>query len=350
MMAAENTPEQHIIETTGNTRKLEIKWIFRNATLDWPSKIPGDALKSPLHHVKGDRKVQWCIEICPNGETTEDEGYISAFLHLKSSPPDRISIAAKYSFTLYDEESKKDLNFGIISNVFTCGDGGYGWSKFAVLSDVLESKFFSLTCKLEYEDSKTTISTSAPSLSSVPLRNDEMTSSLNKDLRQLFNNRSGTADVCFVIDGKEIKAHKTILSARSPVFSAMLASGMREALANRVEIKDVTPDIFEALLCSIYTDQVDFTKIDPVGLLTAANKYLLPLLKFQCQRFLAQRITTENCVELLALADLHNAVHLKKSTVNFIRLHITDIMQTEGWRNLKQCHPRLVLETVENLL
>lgn len=125
---------------------------------------------------------------------------------------------------------------------------------------------------------------------------------------------------------------------------------MKEALANRVEITDVAPDIFEALLRSIYTDQVDLTKIDPVGLLTAANKYLLPLLKFQCQRFLAQRITIENCVDLLSLADLHNAVHLKKSTVNFIRLHITDLMQTEGWKNLKQCHPRLVLETVENLL
>ena len=87
-MAAENTTEQHIIETTGNTRKLEIKWIFRNATLDWPTKIPGDLLKSPLHHVKGDRKVQWNLEIFPNGETTEDKGYISAFLNLKSSPPE----------------------------------------------------------------------------------------------------------------------------------------------------------------------------------------------------------------------------------------------------------------------
>lgn len=203
-MAAENTTEQHIIETTGNTRKLEIKWIFRNATLDWPTKIPGDALKSPFHHVKGDRKVQWSLKIFPNGESKEVKGYISAFLHLESSPTDRNSIAAKYSFTLYDEESKKELGSRIFTNVFICGNGGYGTPKFAVLSEVLISNFFSLTCKLEYEDSKTTTNTSDPS---VPLRNDELTLSLNQDLQQLFNNRSGTGPLTFAssLAGRRLK-------------------------------------------------------------------------------------------------------------------------------------------------
>ena len=78
----------------------------------------------------------------------------------------------------------------------------------------------------------------------------------------------------------------------------------------------------------------------------------LSKLKFQCQQHLSEGIKNENCVELLALADLHNAVHLKKSALNFIRLHRADIMQTDGWKNLKQSRPDLafIFDVVENLL
>jgi len=181
------------------------------------------------------------------------------------------------------------------------------------------------------------------------LTSEEKNSSLDRNLEQFFTNRSDT-DVCFVIDGREIKAHKQILSARSPVFAAMLKSGMKESVSNRVEIDDIAPDIFEALLQFIYTDRVDLTNIDPKDLLAAANKYLLPLLKFECQKFLTERIKKENCVELLALADLHNAVHLKKSTANFVRLNRAEILQTEEWKNLRQSRPYLALDTIEGLI
>ncbi len=180
------------------------------------------------------------------------------------------------------------------------------------------------------------------------LTSEEKNTSLDRDLEQFFTNRSDT-DVCFVIDGKEIKAHKMILSARSPVFAAMLKSGMKESVSNRVEIDDIAPDIFEVLLQFIYTDRVDLTNIDPKDLLAAANKYLLPLLKFQCQIHLAGNITKGSCVELLVLADLHNAVHLKKSTVSFIRANRAEIMKIESWKNLKQSRSDLAFDVLENL-
>jgi len=351
-MAAEVIPDQRVIETTGNTRKLEIKWIFRNAALEWSSKQPGDVLESPRNHAKGDKKVQWVIEIHPNGDYEENKGYVSVYLCLKSSTPDRQAIPGKCWCTFYDEESKEYVGAAQTTNhVFDLNHQyAWGWPQFVLQSDILKSNVFSLIYKLEYEDSKTTTSAFLSTSSSQSLlKNDEAISNLSQDLEQLFINRSGT-DICFVVDGKEIKAHKLLLSARSPVFAAMLESGMKETVENRVKIDDIAPDIFEALLRSIYTDRVDLTKIDPKDLLAAANKYLLSLLKIQCQRFLASKLSTINCVELLALADLHNAMHLKKSAVNFIRLHITDIMQTEGWKDLKRSHPGLVLDTIESFL
>ena len=223
-MASGKEAELYVIETTGDTRRIEIKWIFRNVTSEWSNKKPGVMLASPLptFHAKGDRNVKWSIEIYPNGDEDVTEGYVSAFLRLKSSPFDRPTIEARFSFTLRDEENQKVLDVAdiTISRVFTyrSADEGWGWGKFAKLTSVLQSNTFSFTCKLEYA---ATTSTSALIRTALPLSNEGPNSSLSQDLEQYFSDRSST-DVCFIVDGKEIKAHKMILSARSPVFAAML--------------------------------------------------------------------------------------------------------------------------------
>jgi len=130
----------------------------------------------------------------------------------------------------------------------------------------------------------------------------------------------------------------------------MVESGMRESFENRIEIDDIAPDVFEALLRFIYTDRVDLTQLDVQELLVAANKYMLPLLKLECQKFLTERLTAENCVEMLALADLHNCVHLKRSALHFIRIHHGVIMLSDGWKDLKKSRPDLAVDVFENLL
>ena len=43
-MASEKEADLVVIETTGNTRKLEIKWLFRNATSQWSNKENGEKM------------------------------------------------------------------------------------------------------------------------------------------------------------------------------------------------------------------------------------------------------------------------------------------------------------------
>jgi len=70
---------------------------------------------------------------------------------------------------------------------------------------------------------------------------------------------------------------------------------MKESTENRVAIDDILI-------------RVDFINIVLKDRLAAANKYLLNFLKFEFWKFLSERIKKENCVKLLALADLLNAV------------------------------------------
>ena len=169
------------------------------------------------------------------------------------------------------------------------------------------------------------------------------------NLAKFFMSMSNS-DVTFVIGKKEFQAHKTILSARSPVFAAMFQHNMKEASLNRVDVVDIEPDIFQALLRFIYTDQVDLTSENSEDLLSAANRYHLDLLKWNCETFLFQNLKTTNCCRLLCLADLHGATNLKSAAIKFIRKFSADVLKTEEWKQLKKSRPDLAIEIVEDIL
>ena len=62
------------------------------------------------------------------------------------------------------------------------------------------------------------------------------------------------SDVTLVVaGGREFKAHKNILSARSPVFAKMFKHGMSESISNRVIISEISAVTVEQLLAYIYT-------------------------------------------------------------------------------------------------
>uniref|UniRef100_A0AC35ETP6 BTB domain-containing protein n=1 Tax=Panagrolaimus sp. PS1159 TaxID=55785 RepID=A0AC35ETP6_9BILA len=75
-------------------------------------------------------------------------------------------------------------------------------------------------------------------------------------------------DFIISADGKEIHAHKNVLAARSPVFSRMFETAMKEANENKVTIEDFTFDIVEKAIKFCYHQSLD-------GL----EKYLISVLK-----------------------------------------------------------------------
>lgn len=56
------------------------------------------------------------------------------------------------------------------------------------------------------------------------------------------------------MEDEELPAHRIILTARSPVFRALLNSDMREGKEGVVVIEDVRAPVFRALLHFVYTD------------------------------------------------------------------------------------------------
>lgn len=138
-------------------------------------------------------------------------------------------------------------------------------------------------------------------------------SSLALDLKSLVND-STFSDVTFLVENREIHAHRAILSARCDHFRAMFTSGMKETNEKVVEIPAVRYDVFYEVLNYIYTDKVDkLTAEMAIDVYIAADLYTLDLLKDKCEAAVQSQINFENApilVSKLFCASLSLNCHL----------------------------------------
>ncbi|KAL9888051.1 protein roadkill-like isoform 1-T1 [Glossina fuscipes fuscipes] len=156
---------------------------------------------------------------------------------------------------------------------------------------------------------------------------------LSKDLGNLLENGK-FSDVTLVVCNLEVKAHKNILAARSDVFAAMFEHNMEESKLNRVLIEDIDYNVLNEMLKFVYTGRAP--NIDKMAheLLVVANKYAMENLKEMCEDVLSAKLSVKTAAETLALADVYNAGQLKAHTVAYIKNHLTDVMQTQGWQDM----------------
>lgn len=142
------------------------------------------------------------------------------------------------------------------------------------------------------------------------------------------------SDVILCSGDCEIKAHRAILAARSPVFKAMFNHDLEETKTGRVELEDEEPAVIREMLEFIYTGKTSFQdkKQDDImqlalRLYTAAEKFNIRGLKTVCVEWLSEHITSSTVGQVLEIASLFNACHLKEQALNFIKLNSIEILQ-----------------------
>jgi len=89
-------------------------------------------------------------------------------------------------------------------------------------------------------------------------------------------------DVEFLVGEEAFGAHRSLISARSPVFAAMFASGMKEAETGQVRIEDVDPATFQRFLKFLYTGMMEMSTVDK-ELFVVADKYGVETLMELCR-------------------------------------------------------------------
>ncbi|PIO63852.1 BTB/POZ domain protein [Teladorsagia circumcincta] len=149
-----------------------------------------------------------------------------------------------------------------------------------------------------------------------PIMTSNCEQQLVEDYQRLFRDDLLT-DFTIRVGGREIRAHRAILAARSPVFQAMLMHELtNETKSGVLEISDLDYDVVYELVYYIYCGrcQKDIGDI-ATDLLIAADKYRLVELKNHCEKFLVENLANENVCQLLIIGDLYNAERLQERAV-----------------------------------
>lgn len=114
-------------------------------------------------------------------------------------------------------------------------------------------------------------------------------------------------DVKFQIDGKLLKAHKSVLAARSPVFKKMFLTNMKESKSNEVVISDISHDTFDEMLFFIYTGKVSSNfHIVVMELFAASHKYQIESLRKVCEAEVSANLSEENAAAVLEFANIYD--------------------------------------------
>ncbi|KAF1766545.1 hypothetical protein GCK72_006502 [Caenorhabditis remanei] len=171
---------------------------------------------------------------------------------------------------------------------------------------------------------------------------------VTKDLENLF--RSGKhSDFTFIVEGRELRAHRAILAARSPVFAAMMESHTSESQNSRVIMEDLEYDVVEALLYYIYTGTCPNMGSHALEILAAADRYALPGLKNLAEMAMRNNLAADTICKHLAHADLYNMTEFKKEAIKFICLNANSVISSDGFINLTKSNPHLIADIMSTL-
>ena len=87
-----------------------------------------------------------------------------------------------------------------------------------------------------------------------------------------------SADLTINCDSETFRVHKYFLCSKSPVFSTMLNSDMREAREGEINIRDMNSDTLSSMIHYIYTGELadGWQDLDIQDVTTAADMYDLP--------------------------------------------------------------------------
>ncbi|CAN6343293.1 unnamed protein product [Urochloa humidicola] len=294
---------------------------------------------------------RWRMTCYPNGASWTSDKYISMSLDFEG---DGDSEQVEFKFTLLDragnpvpEHSKSR------QRCFFRRDGSWrkGFIHFVKWEDLVASgcltkdNRFTVGCDiavLSYKAEK-----SSPPADCVVVPPPD----LHRHLGELLWKEEGT-DVEISVGGKKtFNAHGWLLEARCPELLAAAKEKGPSSGQRRIEIQDMEPRVFKAMLRFMYTDAVpEIGEHEAVavaqGLLAAAHKYKMERLKAICEDMLCRRIDVNNVASTLVAAEQHGCRGLKDACEEFLTLpgNLKAVMETEGFAKIKDSCPAVLIE------
>ncbi|XP_033097091.1 kelch-like protein 2 [Anneissia japonica] len=154
------------------------------------------------------------------------------------------------------------------------------------------------------------------------------------ELLNQFRKQNMLCDVILVAEGIEVPAHRVILAACSPYFSAMFNGELSESRAQKITLQEVDAKALSLLLDFVYTSEVQVTEDNVQTLLPAASLLQLNDVRDACCDFLQRQLHPTNCLGIRAFADIHSCSNLFAHAQGYTLQHFNDVVATDEFNNL----------------
>lgn len=142
-------------------------------------------------------------------------------------------------------------------------------------------------------------------------------------------------DVTLVVEGgKEIKAHRIILSEASPFFEKLLNTDMKENREGVIHLEHCSARLMEDILEFIYSASVQILRENAEEMFVAADFFLLPNLANVASRSLELNMTSSNCLSTFYFAEQWHIEELIDKTTEFIGVNFATVANSEEFMNL----------------
>lgn len=180
---------------------------------------------------------------------------------------------------------------------------------------------------------------------------NEFSSETEDFLNFWYSNFSLHADINLRCGSVSIPAHKSVLSAYSPVFASMFENSTNE---DYIDIDYIDAPILQAILTYMYTGHIaNLTHSLASHLLFAADKYQLKQLKRVCSNYLKRNLNVNNIIGIIVLGDIMDP-GLKDFGLKFLseKCKISELELTKDWKTLVKYRRDFALEiltSIENL-
>ena len=157
------------------------------------------------------------------------------------------------------------------------------------------------------------------------------------------------SDVKFVVrksDGESeskqvIPAHKFVLSIGSPVFEAMFYGELAET-RDSIELPDCEYESLLELFRCLYSDEVNLSGSNVMGVLNLAKKYMVPSLTEKCTEYLQGNLDPSNVFNILPTAEKYEEKNLVDRCWKMIDEQTEAAVKSEGFATIE----RSLLEAV----
>ena len=156
----------------------------------------------------------------------------------------------------------------------------------------------------------------------------------------LFN-KDRLSDVKFVAansNGKSestqvIAAHKFILAIGSPVFEAMFYGELAET-KDTIELPDCDYESLLELFRYMYSDKVNLSVSNVMGVLYLAKKYIVPSLADKCREYLKEKVDPSNVFDILPFAQKYHEGVIVDRCWKLIDQETAEAVESNGFETI----------------